>query len=206
MRVMRRGDRNAGDDTPSSTYRARQQVGKLRGGVQISPSVDGRLKLRPERGEFQYFPIELRERKLRQLPNSCRGGSLSGVGCVAAVAARRFVVLPQKCLAPNPPKGHPSRGRTLPSTRAEQPARPYRPRRCRALPIPLRDGSAVPYSRSLATEIWLVISKVHDAPAQRTKYKSETAASLVLEFSGLYICLKGGKVNMFDNPTATGLH
>ncbi|KRY91859.1 hypothetical protein T4D_2700 [Trichinella pseudospiralis] len=171
MRVMRRGDRNAGDDTPSSTYRARQQVGKLRGGVQISPSVDGRLKLCPERGEFQYFPIELRER-----------------------------------LAPNPPKGHPSRGRTLPSTRAELPARPYRPRRCRALPIPLRDGSAVPYSRSLATEIWLVISKVHDAPAQRTKYKSETAASLVLEFSGLYICLKGGKVNMFDNPTATRLH
>ncbi|KRZ77299.1 hypothetical protein T10_2097 [Trichinella papuae] len=59
---MGRGDRNACDGTLSSPCRARQQVGELRGCVQIGSSVDARLKLRPERGEFQYFPIELRER------------------------------------------------------------------------------------------------------------------------------------------------
>ncbi|KRX58114.1 hypothetical protein T09_13613 [Trichinella sp. T9] len=52
----------------------------------------------PRTCEFQYFPRELRERELWQLPDSSRGGSLSGV---AAVAARRSIVL----LLPQPGVG-----------------------------------------------------------------------------------------------------
>ncbi|KRX18501.1 hypothetical protein T07_1953 [Trichinella nelsoni] len=137
---MDRCDGNGGDGIPSSPCLARQHTGELRGGVQMGSSMDARLKLSPERGEFRYFPRELRERELWQLPDSSRGGSLSGV---AAVAARRSIVLllPQPgvssrpCfqkelpalrpvfdggavlhpsgLAPNPPEGRPSRGKAL---------------------------------------------------------------------------------------------
>ncbi|KRX42133.1 hypothetical protein T05_10776 [Trichinella murrelli] len=81
--------------------RARPVIGELRGVVQPGICVDACLKLRPKRGEFQCFPIELREREFWQLPNPGWGGSLSRV---AAVAVRRSIVLlrPQPALGSRP--------------------------------------------------------------------------------------------------------
>ncbi|KRX51966.1 hypothetical protein T06_15775 [Trichinella sp. T6] len=104
LRVVGRCNGDAGNGTQSSPCRIRQQIGELRGVVQLGIRVDACLKLRPKRGEFQYFPIELRKREFRQIPNSGWGGSLSRVPAVAAVAARRsiFLLRPQPALGSCP--------------------------------------------------------------------------------------------------------
>ncbi|KRZ81723.1 hypothetical protein T08_8863 [Trichinella sp. T8] len=88
------GEREPQSSADQNAYaRCPPPAGELRGVVQLGVRVDAGLKLRPKRGEFQYFPIELREREFRQFSNSGWGGSLSKVAAVAAFAARRSIQL-----------------------------------------------------------------------------------------------------------------